>query len=399
MSAPQETRRIIVAVCLRYYLPGYKSGGPVRTIANLVEHLGDEFDFRIVASDRDIHDTLPYPGIVHDAWQQVGKCQVFYASPRTQTLAGMSTVLNAIDYDVLYVNSFFDSRFTILPLAARRLGMLRQRPVIVAPRGEFAESALGIRSWKKVPFRMAARLAGLYSGVSWHASSEYEKADIRRRMGSRAATATRIAVNLPKPRDAADTVVWQPRAPGDPLRVVFLSRVAPMKNLDLALQVIAESPVPLRFDIYGMVDDEAYWARCRAMLPRMPDHVRVAYHGHLPPEQVGPTLAAYDVLFLPTLGENYGHVIAESLTRGTPVLISDRTPWRGLQQAGVGWDLPLDESGHEFRSSLETLAGMDADALLRMRQAATRYSVERLGAPEALNANRELLTEAVRQRR
>lgn len=386
-------RRIIVAVCLRYYLPGFRSGGPVRTICNLVEHLGDEFDFRIVTSDRDIHDTRPYPNVPLDVWQQVGKASVYYASPSTQTLSGMSKVLNSIDYDVLYLNSFFDSRFTILPLVARWLGMLRQRRVIVAPRGEFAASALGIRSWKKLPYRLIARLLGLYSGVTWHASSEFERADIQRRMGNRAAAATRIAVNLPKPRDAVDVDAWQPREPGAPLRVIFLSRIAPMKNLEYALRVIGASSVPIMFDIYGMVDDETYWERCRNLMAQMPAHVQAAYHGPLPPEQVGPKLARYDVLLLPTLGENYGHVIAESLTQGTPVLISDRTPWRGLHEAGVGWDLPLENSGDEFVASLEAISCLRSDLLVAMRNKAKQWGIARLDDPTAKEANRQLLRE------
>lgn len=390
MSSPAQPRRTI-AVCLRYYLPGYRSGGPVRTISNLVEHLGDEFDFRIVTSDRDIHDAQPYPNVVLDSWQHVGKARVYYASPAAQTLAAMAKVLNAIDYDVLYLNSFFDSRFTILPLLAHRLGMLRQRPVIVAPRGEFAASALAIRSWKKLPYRLAARLSGLYSGVTWHASSEFELADIRRRMGERAARTTKIAVNLPSKRHALAAGTWQPRHATEPLRVVFLARIAPMKNLDYALRVLASSGIAVTFDVYGMIDDRTYWNECQSLAAAMPLHVTVTYHGPLPHEMVAATLARHDVLFLPTRGENYGHVIAESLAQGTPVLISDRTPWRGLATTGIGWDLPLEPSGHEFLAALKTLAGMDPAAYEQMRVRASRYGVEHMENRAAVDANRAIL--------
>lgn len=390
MPSSAEPRRTI-AVCLRYYLPGYQSGGPVRTISNLVEHLGDEFDFRIVTSDRDIHDTQPYPDVVLDSWQHVGKARVYYASPATQTLAGMARVLNAIDYDVLYLNSFFDSRFTILPLLARRLGMLRQRPVIVAPRGEFAASALAIRSWKKLPYRIAARLSGLYSGVTWHASSEFERTDIRRCMGEGAARSTRIAVNLPNKQHALATESWQPRRPQEPLRVVFLARIAPMKNLDYALRALASSGVALTFDVYGMIDDRNYWSECQALVAAMPSHVTVAYHGPLPHENVAATIARHDVLLLPTRGENYGHVIAESLAQGTPVLISDRTPWRGLAEAGVGWDLPLEQSGHAFVAALETLSGMDPAGYEQMRLRAAHYGAKHMENVSAVEANRSIL--------
>lgn len=383
-------RKIVVAICLRHYLPGYKSGGPVRTISNLVEHLGDEFDFRIVTSDRDIHDAETYSGVAIDAWQTVGKARVYYASPASQSLARITKVLNDIEPDVVYLNSFFDSRFTILPLLARRLGLLRQRRVIVAPRGEFAESALRIRWWKKMPYRMLTRLAGLYSGVVWHASSEFEQKDIVRRMGARAGEATSIAVNLPAIQAALAADDRRPREPGEPLRVVFVSRIAPMKNLDYALRVVAASPVALSFDIYGMIDDQAYWARCRGLMAGMPRHVTITYHGPLPHEQVCAVLARHDVLFLPTLGENYGHVIAEALSQGTPVLISDRTPWRDLQQAGVGWDLPLDENGRGFVSAIRAVAEMDPASYETFRRRAAQYARTMLAHDDAAAANRRL---------
>jgi glycosyltransferase involved in cell wall biosynthesis len=356
----------------------------------MVEHLGDEIDFHIVTSDRDALDSQPYPNVTRDAWQSVGKARVYYASPATQTLADMTAVLQSVDYDILYLNSFFDSRFTILPLLARRLGRLRRKPVVVAPRGEFSRGALAIRSWKKRPYTLIARLAGLYAGVTWHASSEFERTDIVRIMGERAGTATRVAVNLPHKEERDTPAGWRPRQPGDPLRIVFLSRISPMKNLDYALRSLATTSKPVSFDIFGMVDDQGYWMRCQALIARMPANVRAVYHGPLPHEKVADTLAKYDVFFLPSLGENYGHAIAESLTQGTPVLISDHTPWRDLQKRGVGWDLPLEESGLPFREAIESLAAMPPDEYVSMRRRVAEYGKQRLGSPEVVEANRRL---------
>jgi glycosyltransferase involved in cell wall biosynthesis len=369
----------------------------VRTISNLVEHLGDEIDFRIVTSDRDALAVAPYPNVAIDAWQPVGKACVYYASPSSQTLRGMTAILNAIDYDVLYLNSFFDSRFTILPLLARRLGRLRDRPVVVAPRGEFSRGALGIRSWKKKPYIALSRLLGLYAGVTWHASSEFEKNDIALVLGESAAQAAVIAVNLPHKQGAGRSGTWQPRQPGEPLRVVFLSRVSPMKNLDYALRVLAAANTPLTFAIYGVADDQGYWARCQELIAQVPAHVRVTYHGELPHERVAETLACYDIFFLPTKGENYGHAIAESLTQGTPVLISDRTPWRDLEAQGAGWDLPLDESGAPFIAALRSLAEMSAHDYAALRRRTADYAAGRLRTADAVEANSRLFAMA-RQR-
>ena len=64
-----------------YYLPGFKVGGPLRTIANIVASLHDEFEFLIVTRDRDCGDKEPYANVEIDAWNTVGNAKVFYASP------------------------------------------------------------------------------------------------------------------------------------------------------------------------------------------------------------------------------------------------------------------------------------------------------------------------------
>ena len=52
-------------------------------------------------------------------------------------------------------------------------------------------------------------------------------------------------------------------------------------------------------------------------------------------------LGKHHVFLFPTLGENFGQVILEAMTAGCAILISDATPWRGLQEKGYGWELPL----------------------------------------------------------
>ena len=46
------------------YLPGYKDGGPLRTLINLTDALGDEYEFYIACFDRDQGETQPYTDIL-----------------------------------------------------------------------------------------------------------------------------------------------------------------------------------------------------------------------------------------------------------------------------------------------------------------------------------------------
>lgn len=53
-------------------------------------------------------------------------------------------------------------------------------------------------------------------------------------------------------------------------------------------------------------------------------------------------LLLYHFFFSPSKGENFGHSIFEAFSHRLPVLISDQTPWKSLEQLSIGWDLKLD---------------------------------------------------------
>lgn len=382
-----------VLTLVRHYLPGYKSGGPVRTIANMVEHLGDEIEFCLVNADRDALDEIPYPGVVVDAWNAVGKAQVWYCSPLWRSAGMLARLINDTPHDVLYLNSFFDPVFAVRPLVDRLLGRLPSRPLILAPRGEFSPGALKLKRWKKEPYRWLARLSGICRDITWHASSAYETADIRRAIGAPAERVV-VAPDLP-PLPGSDALSGAATVvKGGPLRVTFLSRITPKKNLDFALRVLARLRVPAQFNIYGPVRSDGYWQRCQQLIGSLPSHVTAQYHGAVEPARIPAIMAEHDLFFLPTLGENYGHVIAEALAAGTPVLIADTTPWRGLEQLGVGWDLPLD-SEEAFAERIELCAGLDSGEWWQWRASVQAYARRRLTDPQLVDANRRLFLHAV----
>ena len=335
----------IILTFVHYYLPGYKSGGPVRTIANMVSRLGDEFDFRIVTSDRDALDDTPYPSVNVNDWNSIGKAQVFYVSPRKMTLRNIAKLINDTPHDAIYLNSFFTFSFTFLPLCTRRLGFIAKCPVVLAPRGELSSGALQIKSWKKAPFRALSKVVGLYNNLIWQASSEHEVIDIGCNLGTIAQRVVIASVLSPLVDIATLKNSQRQRQPKEPLRLLFLSRISPMKNLDFALCVLQRVKENVHFNIYGPIGDEAYWCKCQLLIAELPRNVSVTYNGSVANTDVPAVMASHDLFFLPTRGENFGHVIWEAFSAGTPVLIADTTPWRQLNANGVGWDLPLEESG------------------------------------------------------
>jgi glycosyltransferase involved in cell wall biosynthesis len=341
-----------------------------------------------VTADRDALDTAAYRDVMIDGWNTVGKAQVYYASPENQSFRGLSRLLRDTPHDVLYLNSFFNSVFSVRPLLARFLGQVPRRPTVIAPRGEFSTGALAIKAWKKMPYLRLATAAGIYRDLTWQASSEHEAADIHRELGPLAGRVV-VAPNVPS-RVLPGGPGEAPAESGSRLRVAFLSRITPKKNVDFALKVLAQVSAPVEFDLYGPVRDDPYWRRCQVLIAGMPDNVNVAYHGSVSPNGVPAIFGTHDLFFFPTRGENYGHVIAEALTAGTPVLIADTTPWRDLESAGVGWDLPLDTPA-AFVDKVEECANMGHQERVEWRSRIQDWAEKRLSDPAAIEVRDKAL--------
>jgi glycosyltransferase involved in cell wall biosynthesis len=383
-----------VLVFTGYYLPGYKAGGILRSVINAVSHFHAEFRFFIVTRDRDLGDAAPYPGVQVGAWQDVGPARVLYLPPGGESLSRIREIVTGTPHDLIRLNSFFDP-LTVKVLLNRKAGRIPRTPIVLSPFGEFAWPSLCQKYPKKAVFIRAARLFGLYAPVVWHASNSTEAKEIGDVMGV-PESAIRVAEDLPTvwDREPEDPVA-DPTARSATLRVAFFSRVSPEKNLDFALSALANVRNPVDFDVIGPIENVPYWERCQELIRALPTNVTARSLGSITPDQVLPTLSQYDVMFLPTGGEGYGHVIAESLTAGTPVLISTLTPWRDLQARGLGWDLPLDDDVAPFVRVLEAIGVPSSEDRAARRAAVKAKMRQHLRDSPNVHRYREMLTDVI----
>ncbi|HEX8833640.1 MAG TPA: glycosyltransferase [Abditibacteriaceae bacterium] len=373
-----------VLVLTPWYLPGYKAGGPIPSVANIVLALKDEHDFSIVTTDRDHGETKPYPGIERDSWVKHESTPVFYFSPEKLSLGGLRTVLRSKPYDALYLNSVFEPRFAIMPLLLHKLGMIPRARVIVAPRGQLSPGALQLKGGKKRLFMTLARATGLYRNLTWHASSAYEAEDIKRTFGPSGRIV--IAPNLSRP---SENTAPTPAKSAGQLELVFVSRIQPKKNLHGALELLRTLRGEVEFSIYGPLEDEAHWQECEAIIATLPPNIKVVYRGSVPREQVTTVMAQSHVFYLLSFSENYGHVILEALVAGCPALISDQTAFRDLENKGVGWDLPL-EARERTVQILQSLVDMDENEYRRLSEAARAFGRKHVEDDSVVQKNREL---------
>ncbi len=367
-----------------YYWPGYKAGGTIRAFMNQVDYLKDEYAFHIVTSDTDYTETTPYPGITPGQWTEtVPGVHVYYVSAAARKPALFWRLLRERPYDVVYIHLLFGFWFSFLPLLLAIIA--RHRCIIVAPHGVLGKGALGVKSGRKLLFLRVMRLLGLYRRTSFHSVTDHETTDIRTHIGNR--------ISIREARELPRRITRPPernRKTAGSLKIVTIARVSPEKNQLFALEILKGiAGFSIQYDLIGPVYDEAYWDKCQSLMAQMPGNVSVRYRGSIHSEQIPEELRQYDLMLLPTTGENFGHTILESFMAGCPVIISDQTPWKNLEAEGIGQEIPLDRTG-DFRKALEFFAGMNHDDFVAYSDKAYNFASGWCGNPEMLDENRRL---------
>lgn len=366
----------------------------MRAVSNLIAHTGDHLNYDVVTRDRDSTDDAPFPGVSIGEWQRVGKANVLYLSNKDLRMRTVDDILSNRPHDVVFMNSLF-SPVTRRVLSLRKLAPKCFGPVVIAPRGECAPSALSQKGLRKAAFLAAAAAAGLYDNLIWLASSTHEAEHIRiMQKRLRLQSIIREIPELPVSNSPDQQITRPPKVAGH-LNAAFLGRISPVKNLVGVLTALASVKGEITLTIFGPRSDLRYWSECERLIAELPKNVTVQIAGPIPHELVAEALARQDVLISPSFGENYGHSIIEALSVGCPVITSDQTPWRGLADNHVGWDLPVvDTAG--MAGAIQSLADMDEPLHAVMRSNAVSYSRANTDFQAVAKMNVDLFTALAR---
>lgn len=394
-SVASTSRRPRVLIFASYYLPGYKAGGPIKAISNAIGPLRAEYEMIIVTRDRDVGAHEPYPRCAVGPPRHEG-VSIHYLAPGPMRIVRIRQLMRSYRPDLIYLNSVFDPVFTAIPLLLRKLRLVhRSAGIVLAPRGEFAPGALALKSRRKRLFLRLAKRLRLYAGTVWQATSNKEVTEIHAVLHTTGSDVVVVPDSPSAPQPGQQDLC--PDKPPGPLRVVFLARIARMKNLEGALRILMEVREPVEFSIWGPIEDQQYWSFCQALIGAVPSNVAVRYLGAVTPDRVPGLFLGQDLLLLPTLGESFGHVICEAWASWCPVLISDRTPWRDLERKGVGWDLPLGNR-QAFADVIDRCARMDAHQYRILKRCSRSYAEELSAGAPASTSLRPLFAQALGHR-
>jgi len=373
-----------ILVLTDWYLPAYKAGGPVKSLAALAYHLKDDYNFYILTTNKDAFSKAALP-VKPDEWVSLANGEkVYYISDEKIALSKLASIISQIDYDLVYLNSFFSKHFSIYPLLLKKQGKIK-KPVVLAPRGMLGEGALSLKSKKKNLFINLSKLSGIHKNVGWHATSPQEAEEIKKTFGSSAQI--HLASNLILPPSQPRTNYT--KNPGE-LKICFISRISKKKNLLFALEILKSiDKGKVDFDVYGPAEDFAYNRDCVEFAKHLPKNISVHFKGDLQPHEVEGVLKQNHAFFLPTLNENFGHAIVESMLNGCIPVLSDQTPWKNLKNKGLGWDLSLaDKSG--FIAAIRELISMDGPAFKSQSTKIQQFAMENSSYKAHIEAYRGL---------
>ena len=350
-----------VFVSIDWFLPGTNSGGPVRSVANLIEAL-PECQFYVFTRNTDYCATEAYEGITPNTWVEFSEnCEVYYCSEQNLSKATLAAQLKAMAPDVLYINGIYSKAFSRWPVS---IGKALKLKTVVAARGMLSPHALAVKPLKKYFFLSFMRWINRYSKVIFHATSASEVQDIQLILGKW--VQVRTIPNLAKEKSS---IVKEIVKEAGKSKLVYIGRIAPEKGTLLALSALKEQKASIELDLYGTCYNEAYWNECLKVISELPASIQVNYHGSCASHEVAHHLASAHALLLPSEGENFGHSIVEAFANGRPVLISKNTPWKNLAAQKAGWDV----TATELPSAIQTLVEMDQVVYRTWSEGAKNY--------------------------
>ncbi len=336
-------RKKSILIFYDYFLPGYKAGGPVQSLVNMIVALHEFYDFHVITSAYDLAANRPYDNIHLNQWNKVlirnSETQVWYSDTKVNYKL-YSQVIKNTKADFVFLNCMYSYRYFLFPLFNRTKLFAEETKFIISPRGILQPGSLAVKNTKKKLYLTFLKWTGLLRKCSWHAAGNDEALAIQRHFGNK--LSIQCISNIPKP---VFTRIQDTNKEKNILRLVHLSLIAPVKNIKTLINVLSNCNQKISLDIFGPVKDEAYWQECQQAMLALPAHISVFYKGDVQPLQVQQTLEGYDGLISLTTGENFGHALFESLSVGRPIITSHFTPWNELEKRNAGWNVDISNKG------------------------------------------------------
>lgn len=303
---------------------------------------------------------------------------------------GLTQYFKIHDYDIYHTNGLWMYCNHITCSTARR----RNKPYIITPHGMLYPNALHRSYWKKWPLIQLCFRKDINEANCIHVTCKAEMEHVRNFGYKGAVAIVPNPANLP---DYLDELVVRKQAnlSGDRLRKFgFLGRLHPIKKVENLLYGVAMLPHPQDCELVIMgKGDDTYEQFLRNEIKRL-GLTNVIFKGFVSGREKYEELSQLSCLFLPSDSENFGMIVTEALSVGTPVMASLGTPWEELNTTGCGWW--IDRSLENIAQVMQQVIEMPVAQLLAMGEKGRQLVKQKYTAPQVARQMKQLYEWLVR---
>jgi glycosyltransferase involved in cell wall biosynthesis len=353
-------KRILISY--DYFLPAFKAGGPIQSIANMVRALHTHYEFYIITSNKDLGSINPLEGVESNKWADFegGKAKVIYLSAENQGFWRIKGVIKAAEPDVIFLNGFFSIPFTVY------VGLFSGVRRILHTRGMIHPEALAKKKLKKWVYLFLLNQLGFLKKIEFCVSDEKEFSHLMQWYPK--ARKAWIVSNFPKLNSEVKPIE---KKVGE-LKMATIALISPMKNHLKVIKALVNFSGKINWDIYGPVKDLAYWELCKKEISENNLGSKITYFGELKPELVSETIQKYHLIIQPSESENFGHSLLESLFQGRPIITSLNTPWNNLEESNAGFNVVV--QSNQIKLAIDKMLDMGQGEFDFMAQASFEYA-------------------------
>jgi len=242
-------------------------------------------------------------------------------------------------------------------------------PVVLSPRGMLTSYTFGNRNSfsKRIIHKLMGETLLKYCHI--HATSEQEKRDILKIVRPKSIRVIANLVILGAGAVASEYCASVEDEKSPVLKMIFLSRIEEKKGLELFFEALTLVHIPWQLSIGGTGKEEYIQSlRDKAEMLKLTE--RITWLGQVSNEDKFNLMAMHDLTVLTSYNENFANVVVESLSVGTPVLISKFVGLADyVADKNLGWITGLDieeiktliiqaYQGIEKRKEIRTVAPM-----------------------------------------
>jgi glycosyltransferase involved in cell wall biosynthesis len=352
---------LIVFISIPWFLPAYKAGGPIQSIANLVNNYTEDITYYIFCSNKDLNNETNISKPFNE-WVVYNKHTYVWYDTGFATKNNLLLENKKLQPDVFYIIGLFDWNYNIIPLM---YGRAKKR--ILSVRGMLHPGALSQKSIKKKIFLAFLKLMKIKNNISFHATNIEEANYITNIFGTNSKVS--VAGNFSKTIQHKNLL----RKEINFLKLITIALISPMKNHLLVLQALANCTANIEYNIYGPIKDPEYLELCKKQMALLPSNIRVQYHGEINPTEVENMLTQSHVFIMPSKSENFGHALVEALSSGKPIITSNATPWNNLLDNKAG--INCNEDVRSINNAINFFAEMNAETYEQFSNGAVAYAL------------------------